>query len=45
MPLSIRQSLYKQEKFFKKIIREKTKNQINEENIKNHMVKKYQKKN
>ena len=39
MPLSIRQSLYKQEKFFKKIIREKTKNQINEENIKTRAKK------
>ena len=34
MPLRIKQSLYKQEKFFKKIKREKTRNKKNEENIK-----------
>ena len=34
VPLRIKQSLYKQEKFFKKIKREKTKNKKNEENIK-----------
>ena len=34
VPLRIKQSLYKQEKFFKKIKREKTRNKKNEENIK-----------
>ena len=34
VPLRIKQSLFKQEKFFKKIKREKTRNKKNEENIK-----------
>ena len=34
VPLRIKQSIYKQEKFFKKIKREKTRNKKNEENIK-----------